>query len=57
MEIRFEEEGHVEGRRGFCKVEVIFIPEENRKWSFFLQHSEEASLLGAEEACWAEWRS
>lgn len=36
MEIRFEEEGHEEERRGFCKEEVIFIPEENRKWSFFL---------------------
>lgn len=34
MKIRFEE-GYVEGRRGFYKVDVIFIPEENMKWSFF----------------------
>lgn len=54
MEVKLEEAVHEEERRGFHKVEAILISEEKRNMAIFLQESEEASLLGAEEACWAE---
>lgn len=38
----------------FCKGEVILISGESRDVAFFLQRTEPASLLGAEEASWAE---